>query len=132
MREELKALRDRKLDEATFEDKLEIVSKLGIKVYPAEDLKSMRVACQLNLEQAHQDGQSGKTANADLVRSQADGEPELAARCRKVHIGPPLFLSQTNNYLLENDLLFCQHDIRHTNPLNVPAFDGIIAFKYIR
>jgi len=50
----------------------------------------------------------------------------------RIQNGPPLFLSQTNNYLLENDLLFCQHDIRRTNPLNVPAFDGIIAFKYTR
>ncbi len=50
MREELKALRDRSLDEATFEEKLDIVSKLGIKVYPSEDLKSMRVVCHVNLE----------------------------------------------------------------------------------
>jgi len=46
----LKALRDRSLDEATFEEKLDIVSKLGIKVYPSEDLKSMRVVCHVNLE----------------------------------------------------------------------------------
>ncbi|MBI4301221.1 MAG: hypothetical protein HY664_01265 [Chloroflexi bacterium] len=58
MREELKALRDRNLDHATFEDKLDIISKLGMKVYPSEDLKSMKVACQLNLDQVHSDSGS--------------------------------------------------------------------------
>ena len=49
--EELKALRDRNLDEVTFAEKLDIVYKLGIRVYPSEDLRSMKVLCQLNLEQ---------------------------------------------------------------------------------
>jgi hypothetical protein len=84
IRDELKALRDRNLDEATFEDKLDIISKLGIKVYPSEDLKSMRVACQLNLEQVQPDRQS-----VDLVKSQASGERETAIECRKVLFGSP-------------------------------------------
>ena len=50
LREELRSLRDRNLDEATFAEKLEVICGLGIKVYPSEDLKSMRVACQLNLD----------------------------------------------------------------------------------
>jgi hypothetical protein len=49
MRMELKTLRDRNLDEASFEERLDIISKLGIKVYPPEDLKSMRVLCSLTL-----------------------------------------------------------------------------------
>jgi hypothetical protein len=50
MRKELETLRDANLEGASFEEKLEIVSRLGIRVYPSEDLKSMRVLCQLNLE----------------------------------------------------------------------------------
>jgi predicted nuclease with TOPRIM domain len=49
MREKLKELRDRNLDKSTFEEKLEIISKLGIKVYPSEDLRSIRVFCQVDL-----------------------------------------------------------------------------------
>ena len=47
--EELHALRNRNLDEATFEERLEVISKFGVKVYPSEDLKSMKVECKLNL-----------------------------------------------------------------------------------
>ena len=86
MREELKALRDRNLDEATFEEKLEIISKLGIKVYPSEDLKSMRVVCQLDLQQVQSDRQSSKL---DLISPQADGECELAIEHRKGLFGSP-------------------------------------------
>lgn len=84
LREELKALRDRNLDEATFEEKLDIVSKLGVKVYPSEDLKSMRVLCQL--KQVKSDNQSIKPS---LIRSQADGECESGIECRKVLFGSP-------------------------------------------
>ena len=86
MREELGALRDRNLDEATFEDKLDNVFKLDIKVYPSEDLKSMKVLCQLNLEQV----QSNRhVAKVESTNSQADGECESAVKCRKVMFGPP-------------------------------------------
>jgi len=87
MREELKALRDRNLDEATFEEKLDIISKLAIKVYPSEDLKSMRVLCQLNLDQMHSDNRSGRIESSE---QQASGERESAIECRKVHNGPTL------------------------------------------
>ena len=87
MRKELTALRDRNLDEATFEEKLDIVSKSGIKVYPSEDLKSMRVLCQLNLDQVHSNGRSDKT-HSSLIQ-QADGECESATGCGKVLFGGP-------------------------------------------
>lgn len=45
----LQQLRDRNLDDAPFDDKLELISRLGLKVYPAEDLKSMKVLCGVNL-----------------------------------------------------------------------------------
>ena len=86
MREELKALRDRNLDEATFDDKLDIVAKLGMKVYPSEDLRSMRVLCQPDLGQLQSGKQSTKT---ESTKSQAKGECESDVECRKVLFGSP-------------------------------------------
>jgi hypothetical protein len=85
LREELKSLRDRNLDETAFEEKLEIICWLGIKVYPSEDLRSMRVACQLRLDRVQSDTESAK-ASTEL---QADGECEPGIECRKVKIGSP-------------------------------------------
>ncbi len=69
VKRQLKGFRDRNLDEASFEDKLDVIVKLGIKVYPSEDLKTMRVTCGLNLQFEH------------------DGEDENAVECRKVMFG---------------------------------------------
>jgi hypothetical protein len=85
MREELKALRDKNLDEATFEEKLDIVSKLGIKVYPSEDLASMRVCCQLNLDRVQTEYRNGKTRSKEI---RVNGECESLIGCRKVYNAP--------------------------------------------
>lgn len=84
MRMELKALRDRNLDKATFEEKMDIISKLGIRVHPSEDLKSMRVLCQPNLEQVQSDNGSGRIETRE---PQTNGERESATECRKVMFG---------------------------------------------
>ncbi len=55
----------------TFEDKLDMLAKLGIRVYLLEDLKTMRVTCGLNLW------------------FEDDGEDESAVECRKVMFGSP-------------------------------------------
>jgi DNA invertase Pin-like site-specific DNA recombinase len=89
MREELKALRDKNLDEATFDEKLDIIAKLGIEVYPSEDLKSMRVTCQLNLQQIQSDRQGSRV---QMIKSQADGECESATACGKVLFGSPFWI----------------------------------------
>jgi hypothetical protein len=49
LRQELRGLRERNLKEATFEEKVDLVAMLGIRVYPSEDLKYRRIACRLNL-----------------------------------------------------------------------------------
>ena len=87
MREQLKALRDRNLDAATFEEKLDVVSRLGIKVYPSEDLKSMRVLCDLNLDRVHADNRGGEIESKEI---QANGENDRTIECRKVTFGPPI------------------------------------------
>ena len=48
LRQELKALRERNLQQASFEEKQDLIALLGIKVYPTEDLKSRRIVCRLN------------------------------------------------------------------------------------
>ena len=47
LRTELMALRDNSLTNASFEEKVELVTRLGIKIEPAEDLKSRRIKCHL-------------------------------------------------------------------------------------
>ena len=67
--QELKALRDRNLEDASFEEKRDVVARLGIRVYPSEDLKSVRIACGLN------------------ARFGNGAEPENTVDCRKVLLG---------------------------------------------
>lgn len=71
LKNRLSKLRAKNLDSATFEERREVIVRLGIKVYPSEDLKSVRIACGLN-EQWDGDSHSGGD----------DG-------CRKVLLGPP-------------------------------------------
>ncbi len=66
---QLKGFRDRNLEDASFEDKLDIIVKLGIKVYPSEDLKTMRVTCGFDFEFVDY------------------GEQEHVVGCRKVVFG---------------------------------------------
>lgn len=37
------------MSKASFEERLDSVTSLGIKVYPAEDLKSRRIKCALDI-----------------------------------------------------------------------------------
>jgi hypothetical protein len=48
LRKELEVLAKENLDKTTFTEKRDIISKLGIKVYPSEDLKTMKIKCSLN------------------------------------------------------------------------------------
>ena len=49
LRQGLKLLRDQNLTEATFEQRMDLLARLGITVYPSDDLKSRRISCQLNI-----------------------------------------------------------------------------------
>jgi DNA invertase Pin-like site-specific DNA recombinase len=55
LRQELKALRDRNLLESTFEDRADLVAKLGIKILPSEDLESRKIFCRLNLAEINEE-----------------------------------------------------------------------------
>ena len=50
---ELKEVRDRNLQESTFEEKADLDARLGIKILPSEDMKSRKIFCRLNLAQAN-------------------------------------------------------------------------------
>lgn len=49
LKEELERLSQENLDKATFTEKRDIMSKLGIRVYPSEDLKSVKIKFSLSL-----------------------------------------------------------------------------------
>jgi hypothetical protein len=56
LREELKALAELNLDNAGFEERRNLVEKLDIRVYPSEDLKTVRIRCGLGLVLDDSDG----------------------------------------------------------------------------
>lgn len=45
LRKELEGLAQENLDKATFAEKRDIIIKLGIRVYPSEDLKAVKIRC---------------------------------------------------------------------------------------
>ena len=55
LRQELKALRDRNLQEATFEERADLIARLGIKVIPSEDLRSRKIFCRFSLAEVNQE-----------------------------------------------------------------------------
>jgi hypothetical protein len=68
LRQELKALRDRNLMESAFEEKLDLIAKLGIKVLPSEDLKSRKILCRLNLAKMNDEKEQSGFAKVMLGR----------------------------------------------------------------
>jgi hypothetical protein len=50
LRQRLRELRDRNLVEATFSERMDLVARLGIYVYPSDDLKTRRITCRLGCQ----------------------------------------------------------------------------------
>lgn len=48
LKKELQRLAQENPDKVTFSEKRDIISKLGVRVYPSEDLKTMKIKCSLN------------------------------------------------------------------------------------
>ena len=82
----LRGLRDEKLNEASFEEKLDLFYKLDIKVFPSEDIRSMKVTCRLDLP-AFTSGKPYHSPNA--MESNYSGESEPTEECGKVLFAPP-------------------------------------------
>jgi hypothetical protein len=84
MKGALEALRDKNLDEAAFIHKADIIAKLGIKVYPSEDLRSMRVIALMNLPGA---SPSNNLTSSQSVTELKNKEHEPTVSCGKVTSG---------------------------------------------
>ena len=62
IKDELRRLAERNLDAATFQERMDVTARLGIKVCPSEDLKTMKIKCGLalypddNVELSHESG----------------------------------------------------------------------------
>ena len=69
LRQELAALREQNLQKASFPEKLDLLAMLGIKVYPAEDLKSRRIVCRLNPR--HEAGEGDQSDCAKVILGKA-------------------------------------------------------------
>ena len=87
-REELAALRDRNLHDAGFVQRYELVAQLGLQVYPAEDLKSMRVKCQLPFNGSSMSGDLKEKPTGDPGKGYCADRPE--PECDKVPSPPPI------------------------------------------
>lgn len=48
LRKELLSLRSKNLEEASFQERADLIARLGIKVTPSEDLKTRRISCRVN------------------------------------------------------------------------------------
>lgn len=77
---------DRKLDGAIFEEKVGVVSKLGIKVYPAKDLKSMKVRCRID------HGLPAETEQGPANPTNPGSGLVGPARCGIVSYAPPFWM----------------------------------------
>ncbi|MDP2931706.1 MAG: recombinase family protein [Chloroflexota bacterium] len=65
LRKQLEGLAQENLDKATFTEKRDIINKLGIRVYPSEDLKAMKVRCSLDFRN---DGNSQPSEGCAIIQ----------------------------------------------------------------
>jgi hypothetical protein len=71
LRRDLRALAERNLNEATFEERQDVISKLDVRIYPSEDLKTIRIKCRINFTCEDKANEGG------------------AVQCGKIIFGPP-------------------------------------------
>ncbi len=75
LKKELERLARENLDKATFTEKRDIISKLGIRVYPSEDLKTMRIRCSLDFGS---DGNCQASDRCVIIQLGSTGSPRAA------------------------------------------------------
>ncbi len=99
VRDDLLSLRSQNLEEASFEDKAELIARLGVKVIPAEDLKTRRICCRLNLDNALKKGGEkgltkvtfgGTAGTRTSKRLTVSVQPELLHACQERDKGCPI------------------------------------------
>jgi hypothetical protein len=77
LRQELRTLAEKNLDGASFEEKRNVIDKLDIRIYPSEDLKTMRVKCGVNIEWHHDTG--GDAGQCGKIIFAPPQEPTIAS-----------------------------------------------------
>ena len=89
LKEELRELRDRNLDEAKFQERAEIIARLGLQIYPSEDLKTLRVKCRISVSD-RSDGKLPPMPKTETLSATITvDERESANGCEKVPPAPP-------------------------------------------
>ena len=88
MRVELRRLRDQSLDEANFDRRLEMIACLGVTVHPSEDLKSLKVKCNLVMDQSQSSQTQANIGNME-TGTQFSGSGEQPSECGIVLYAPP-------------------------------------------
>ncbi len=77
LRQELNELRDRNLRESTFEERVDLVAKLGIKILPSEDLKSRKISCRLNRTKENEEREQAGFAKVTFGGAEGVRTPDL-------------------------------------------------------
>jgi hypothetical protein len=77
LRQELKALRGRNLHKSTFEERADLVAKLGIKILPSEDLKSRKIFCRLNFTEVNEEREQAGFAKMTFGGAEGIRTPDL-------------------------------------------------------
>ena len=68
LRLELMSLQNRNMAEANFEERLDLVARLGIKIYSSEDLKSRRIKCGVDIRGIRKTGEQNGYAKVVFGR----------------------------------------------------------------
>ena len=89
LKEELQTLRDRNLDKAAFDERADLIASLGVRVYPSEDLKTMRVKCRLPVDDELDEPRGRSPAPDPMSPLPSKTERESANGCDKVPSAPP-------------------------------------------
>jgi len=98
LRQELKVLRDRNLEEATFDERIDLVARLGLKVLPSEDLKSRRISCHLPLI-----NNTGEREQVGVAK-EVFGRPYRSRTCDTLIKSQVLIFSQFSDFPSVNPL----------------------------
>jgi hypothetical protein len=94
LRQELKEIRDRNLQESTFEERADLVAKLGIKILPSEDFKSRKIFCRLNLNKENEGREQTGFAKVTFGGDRGIRTPDLChAMTVVLHSSPPFILN---------------------------------------
>ncbi len=59
--------------ESTFEERADLVAKLGIKILPSEDLNSRKIFCRLNLTEVNKEKEREQAGSAKMTFGGAGG-----------------------------------------------------------